>query len=188
MNTTREKFYYYKIEDKQVLEQFHSLLAKKQAVLNRANNLAKDLGFEKCIGHNSRTYGINLEAFASPMTANLQFYKTRIGKDREIQYIPKKSCRAFYKNIKEEFEFLNGYGRLQAPFSYDEIDTLIIKNNNHGWNSVRPCIDFSDDVIIFKVENKPVEIYEHTEEIKASDYYRILEEIEEAEQVSEQSQ
>lgn len=173
-------FYYYKIEDKQVLARFHALLGKKQAIGERMLRLARDLGFEECIGYNSRVIGINLEAFAGPTTANLQFYKTRIGKDRETQYIPKKSCRAFYNSIKDEFEYLNGYGKLKVPFSYDDIDTLIVKNNDHGRDSVRPVIQYSDDVIIFRVKGKPVEIYDHTVEIKASEYYRILEKMEEA--------
>lgn len=175
-----KEFYYYKIEDKQVLAQFHGAIDRKHAIIERMLKLANDLGFDSCVGDHSRTYGICLQAFTKPTTANLQFYKTRIGKNRETQYIPKKSCRAFYNSIKDEFEYLNGYGSLKVPFSYDEIDTLIVKNNNRGWDSVRPIIEYSNDVIIFKVKGNPVEIYDHTVEIKASEYYRISEEIEEA--------
>lgn len=163
--------FYYKITDKAVVEQFKAILQKKSDVYQQMLDFAHRLGFEGAIASDTRAFGLCLAGFANPKEGtDLQYYK----RSKEGRYTPKKTSKAFYQTIADEYEALVG-ARGVMPFVYDEMDRLLIKNHHYyspGW-FVPTGIAQDEGVIAFCTNDAPAQTHDYTIEITASEYQAI---------------
>lgn len=165
------KTFYYKITDKAALEEFKAILQKKSDVSQRMLDFARRLGFENSIASDTRAFGLCLVGFDNPKeNADLQHFK----RSKEGRFTPRKSPKAFYHAIADEYEVLAG-ARGEMPFTYDEMDRLLIKNHcyySHDWFIPNGIVQ-DEDAIAFYTNNKPAQTHDYTIEITASEYHAI---------------
>lgn len=165
------KTFYYKITDKTIIEQFKAILQKKSDVSQQMLAFANRLGFESALASDTRSFGLCLIGFANPKEGtDLQHFKL----SKEGRYTPKKTPKAFYQTIADEYETLAG-ARGVMPFTYDEMDRLLIKNHYYyspGW-FIPTAIVQDEDVIAFCTDGAPAQTHDYTIEITASEYQAI---------------
>lgn len=167
---------YYKITDPQIVAQIKEWGKSRNKIVKQISDFAHSLGFESCRIHDSRRFGIHLHCFCEPTdSVDLSNYKLISKEDKT--YLPKKSNKAFYRTIAEQFEYLSGVKT--APFNYHDFAKWTLRDDSPYAKSPAQRISWTDDTVIFdsKEELDPSELQAHVQKIKGSEYHLILESI-----------
>ena len=160
---------YYKIFDDDALLRIKAEMDKRMDVFNRFLELSRKYGFQTATYSDTRSLGLKLLGFSNE-GEKLDFDKSKFKqvKDSKGNYrsIPKKSNKAFWKEIGEDYEFLS-----KQPFTYDGLLSELDSDNlNVNDINLLPA----KKVIIFTTVNpirdkKPCVI-----EILSSEYQQLI--------------
>lgn len=154
---------FYKITDQEIIAKVTEYRDLRISILDKMRQLATKYGFESACYADHRELGLWLAGFVIKDTKELDNSKWKwfVRKDGYFQVSPKKSNRKFYKELKDEYEYL-----VDTPFRYDEQLKLLDKVN---WLAVKD-IYFADDAIFFETDFLLSNTHDYVQEILSSEF------------------
>jgi len=127
---------FYKITDPATVETINNEIKRSNELTDSMLKMAKEHGFQEIVIYDSLRHGITLNGFMvdnDDTVVDLTKWKSRVTASGTV-YTPKKTNKAFYREIKEQYEYfldpkfsysllISTYSKVYAPFKtyiYDE--------------------------------------------------------------------
>lgn len=120
---------FYKITDPATVEIINNEIKRSNELTDSMLKMAKEHGFQEIVIYDSLRYGINLHGFmvgSDDIVVDRTKWKSTATHRGDV-YTPKKTNKAFYREIKEQYEYfldpkfsysllISTYSKVYAPF------------------------------------------------------------------------